>query len=339
MQGDVLESFGFGPIESRYRVITSGPYWRLRDYDSVHRSRPVLIVAAPIKRPYIWDLAPSASAIRCCLKAGLQVYLLEWLPASEKTCNVGIAECAEAVVASLAAIALGPHGSKPILIGHSLGGTLAAICAATAPATIGGLVLLGSPLCFRPDESPFRDALVSLVPEPVSASEPYPGSILSHASAAASPDTFVWSRLTDAFLTLADGRATDIHARIERWALDEVALPGKLVSEIVESLYRENRFCRGILKVGEQTIGPENLSAPTLAVVNTADMVAPLHSVSPIGEALGPEKFRIIEYPGETGVCLQHLGILVGRHAHAQVWPQIIDWIMLQYERGLKLRA
>jgi polyhydroxyalkanoate synthase len=339
MQGNVLETFGFGPVESRYRVIASGSYWRLRDYDTVHRFRPLLIVAAPIKRPYIWDLAPSVSAIRCCLKAGLRVYLLEWLPASEKTCNVGIAECAEAVTVCLAAIASGSHGTKPTLMGHSLGGTLAAICAATAPASIGGLVLLGSPLCFRPDESPFRDALVSLLPEAVSESEPYPGSILSHASAAASPDTFVWSRLTDAFLSLADERARDIHARVERWALDEVALPGKLVREIVELLYRENRFCRGTLKVGEQIIGPENLSAPTLAVVNTADVVASLNSVSPINEALGPEKFRIIEYPGETGVCLQHLGILVGLHAHAQVWPQIIDWIMLQYERGLKLRA
>jgi polyhydroxyalkanoate synthase len=153
--------------------------------------------------------------------------------------------------------------------------------------------------------------------------------MLSHASAAVSPDTFVWSRLTDAFLSLADGRATDIPARVERWAFDEVVLPGKLVREIVELLYRENRFCRGILKVGEQTVGPDNLSAPTLAVVNTADAVVPLLSVSPMGEALGPEKFRVIEYPGETGVCLQHLGILVGRHAHAQVWPQIIDWIML----------
>jgi len=196
MQGNVLETFGFGPVESRYRVIASGSY------------------------------------------------------------------CAEAVTVCLAAIASGSHGTKPTLMGHSLGGTLAAICAATAPASIGGLVLLGSPLCFRPDESPFRDALVSLLPEAVSESEPYPGSILSHASAAASPDTFVWSRLTDAFLSLADERARDIHARVERWALDEVALPGKLVREIVELLYRENRFCRGTLKVGEQIIGPENLSAP-----------------------------------------------------------------------------
>jgi poly[(R)-3-hydroxyalkanoate] polymerase subunit PhaC len=36
---------------------------------------------------------------------------------------------------------------------------------------------------------------------------------------------------------------------------------------------------------------------------------------------------RIIEYPGEVGVCLQHLGILVGRQAHAAVWPEIISWL------------
>jgi len=339
MQGDVLASFGFGPVESSYRVIASGPYWRLRDYDIVQRPRSILIVAAPIKRPYIWDLTPSVSAIRHCLEAGLRVCLLEWLPASEKTCNVGIAECTQAISAALETIGFQMENPKSILIGHSLGGTLAAIYAAAAPKTIGGLVLLGAPLCFRAGESQFRDALVNLVPAPVSDSDPYPGSILSQASAAASPETFIWSRFMDAVFSAADRAAMDVYARIERWALDEVALPGKLVSEIVELLYRENRFCRGILNVEGRPIRPENLSAPTLAIVNTADSVAPLHSVRPISEALGPEKFRIIEYPGERGVCLQHLAMLVGRQAHAQVWPQIIDWIGIQNQRGLKLRA
>jgi polyhydroxyalkanoate synthase len=36
---------------------------------------------------------------------------------------------------------------------------------------------------------------------------------------------------------------------------------------------------------------------------------------------------RIIKYPGETGVGLQHLGVLVGRQAHARVWPEIIAWL------------
>ncbi len=329
-QGDMLASFGFGPVESAYRIIASGPYWRLRDYGAADRSRSVLIVAAPIKRPYIWDLVPAVSAVRRCLDAGLCVFLLEWLPASEKTCNVGIAGCVEAISAALEAIAAEAENRRPVIMGHSLGGMLAAIHAACAAETIGGLVLLDAPLCFGAGEGRFRDALIALAPASMPDSNPYPGSMLSHASAAASPATFIWSRYADAILSAADPGASDIHLRVERWALDEVALPGTLVREIVELLYRDNGFCRGILSVEGRTIGLQSLSAPTLAVINTADSVAPLDSVIPVGKALGAEKFRIIKYPGERGVCLQHLGILVGRHAHAQIWPRIIDWIGIQ---------
>ena len=69
------------------------------------------------------------------------------------------------------------------------------------------------------------------------------------------------------------------------------------------------------------------MSAPTLAVINTADDVAPLESVKPFIEAMPAADARIIEYPGEIGVCLQHLGILIGREARAQVWPEIISWM------------
>ena len=75
-------------------------------------------------------------------------------------------------------------------------------------------------------------------------------------------------------MSIADPLAMEIHARVERWALDEVPLPGKLVHQIIDWLYRENRFCRGSLKIGEKVIGPSSLSVPTLAVVNTADEIA-----------------------------------------------------------------
>ncbi len=64
-----------------------------------------------------------------------------------------------------------------------------------------------------------------------------------------------------------------------------------------------------------------------LAVGNAADDVAPLDSVKPLIEAMATRDARIIEYPGEIGVCLQHLGILVGQDAQAQIWPEIISWI------------
>ena len=327
VQGDALGALGLGPTEHPYRIVASGSHWRLRDYGGPHDMPSLLIVAAPIKRPYIWDLAPSASAIGYSLEHGQRVHLLEWTPASRDHGNNGLDEYARAIGECVAKVSAERTGGKPFLIGHSLGGTIAAIYGALAPKDIRALVLLGAPICFQPETSQFRDSLVSLVPSTLSEAEPFPGSLLSQLSALASPDTFIWSRLMDAIYSAADPHAIDIHARVERWALDEVPLPGKLFHQIIEWLYRENLFCRGKLTVNGAHVGPASLSAPVLAVVNTADEVAPMVSVRPFIDAMPTGDARIIAYPGEVGVSLQHLGILVGRQALARVWPEIISWL------------
>ena len=172
-QGHAFGAFGLDPIESPYRVILSGPFWRLRDYGGRDTGQSLLIVAAPIKRPYIWDLAPSASAIRYISGHSLHVHLLEWLPASQTTGKSGLTEYAKAISECVAKISSKGGGLKPFLIGHSLGGTLAAIFGALASESIRGLVLLGAPLCFRPATSRFRDALVSLVPSGLTDAGPF----------------------------------------------------------------------------------------------------------------------------------------------------------------------
>jgi len=101
------------------------------------------------------------------------------------------------------------------------------------------------------------------------------------------------------------------------------------VHQIIDWLYRENRFCRGNLKIREQFVGPQGLSTPTLMVINTADQIASLASLIPFTEKM-TTKMQIIQYPGEVGVCLQHLGILVGRQAQATIWPDILSWIKCQ---------
>lgn len=330
-QGDVVGAFGLDPRERSYRVLASGPYWRLRDYGGRGSSAiPLLLIAAPIKRPYIWDLAPASSAVRYCLRQGLRVNLLEWRPASRRTGNPGLDEYMQAIADSVAKVSNNTSNSKPVLVGHSLGGTLAAIYGAFAPKSVKGLVLLGAPLCFQPGTSRFRDGLVSLVPPGLSGADSFPGSLLSYASALASPDTFVWSRLMDAGLSIADHRAMEIHGRVERWSLDEVPLPGRLVHQIVDWLYREDRLYRGILRIRGKAVGPGNLSLPTLVVVNSNDDVASPTSMKPFVAAMPPGRVQTIEYPGETGVCLQHLGILVGHEAYRTIWPKIIAWIKVR---------
>jgi polyhydroxyalkanoate synthase len=324
-QGQSFQDFGLGPEECPYEVVASGAFWRHRDYGK-SSSQSVLIVAAPIKRAYIWDLVPSSSAIRHILRHGFHVHLLEWLPA-ETTGEYGLAEYAESISECVARISRRHSGAKTFLMGHSLGGTLAAISAASESDSICGLVLLSTPLCFKPESSRFRDALVSLVPAGLLDAAPCPGSLLSHMSALASPNTFIWSRMADAMASAADNHAREIHGRVERWALDEAALPGELVRQLIEWLYRENRFCEGNLNIANNLVGPATLTAPTLAVVNVADDVAPSVSVKPFIDAMPTRDIRILEIPAERGVCLQHLGILFGRTARAVVWPEIISWM------------
>jgi polyhydroxyalkanoate synthase len=326
-QGAVLEAFGFGPTECGYQIVASGPHWLLRDYGGSEAGPCLLIVAAPIKRPYIWDLAPSVSAVRFCAKHGLRVYLLEWTSPPPGNGNAGLAEYADQAIGDAVVGLARETRTRPFLMGHSLGGTFAAIFGALAPEAARGLVLLGAPLCFRPGISRFRDAIVAIAPSNLAEMEVVPGSLLSQLSAWASPETFVWSRLLDATLSSADPVARAIHARVERWALDEVPLPGRLVHEMLQWLYREDRLCRGMLSLRDRIAGPSRLRVPMLAVVNARDEIAPPASVLPFIEAVPVQDVRVRDYPGEIGVGLQHLGILVGRQAYARVWPEIISWL------------
>ena len=326
-QGTALDLIGLGPSESGYHIVASSPAWRLRSYFGSGDGPTVLIVSAPIKRPYIWDLAPTMSAVRLCTRQGVRVFLLEWKPPENAEHGRDLDQFADDIGKVVACVTAEIGGSRPFLIGHSLGGTLAAIYAALESESIQGLVLLGSPLCFRPGTSRFGDSLVALAPVGLTESELIPGALLSQLSALASPEEFVWARSIDAALSLADPRTAELHTRIERWALDEVSLSGKLVGQILQWLYREDRLCRGLLTVRGKPLGPSCLRSPTLAVVNTADRIVPPESITHFLDAMPPGNAQLLLYSGDIGVCLQHLAVLVGRQAHARIWPAIISWM------------
>ena len=75
LQGDGLGRLGLGPTECRYQIVAASARWRLRAYAGATAGPSLLIVAAPIKRPYIWDLADRVSVVRHCLRHRLRVYL------------------------------------------------------------------------------------------------------------------------------------------------------------------------------------------------------------------------------------------------------------------------
>lgn len=329
--GTILDAVGLAPLETPSRVVLTRPGVVLRAYANGSHTEPVLLlVPAPIKRAYIWDLVPWASVVQQCLRRGVRVYLIQWEPPDAEEQEFGLAEYADRlIVECLDAIEAEIGQRRVFLAGHSLGGTMTAIFSALHPERVQGLALIAAPLHFGSGVEAVGSFL-AVAPwihrfPPVLGN--VPGSFLNVVAALAAPATFGWSRLIDWLDSLPDAQALQLHMRIERWTLDEMPLPRRLFDEIVELLYREDRFLRGTLLVRGQRAAPELIDAPILSVVNPRCSIAPPESVLPFHRAARIADTRLLWYEGDTGVAFQHVGVLVGKTAHQHIWPEILSWI------------
>ena len=75
------------------------------------------------------------------------------------------------------------------------------------------------------------------------------------------------------------------HLRVVRWTLDELPLPRRLFDEVVEWLYREDRFLRGTLRVAGRTAAPGRVEVPLLSVVDPRCRLVPPRAVLPFHAA------------------------------------------------------
>lgn len=330
--GALLDSAGWGRHETSYRIVYSEPGVNLRKYVGGSNSRgPVLlIVPAPIKRPYIWDLAPHISVVRRCLDQGMQVYLAEWTDPNSAEQGWGLEKYGDTLIAAcINAIRTEADATRIVLAAHSLGGILATTFACLHPENVHALVLLETPLHFGDAAGDFAP-LVAAAPDArliQRTFENVPGSFLTFLSATAAPRSFQWERGIDWSLSMTHPRALDTCIRVERWTYDEFPLPGRLFFDIVELLYRSDRLMKGTLRIGNKVVGPKDLHAPLLNVIDPQSTIIPPQSILPFHDAAASTVKKILNYHGDIGIGIRHVGVLVGANAHNILWPAIFDWL------------
>jgi polyhydroxyalkanoate synthase len=334
-RGRMLERAGHGPRPAVSTIVHAEPGLNLRRYGPDGAGGPpVLLVPAPIKRAYIWDLAPEVSVVRRWLERGYRVYLAEWAPVAESGHDLGLADYGDRLLSACRQFiasdgAAGGVDEAPVIVGHSLGGILAAIHSGLHPDQLRATILLESPLHFRPDSCCFNK-LVQATPHARQIADTFghvPGVFLNTMSAMAEPQAFQWERWADRWLSLGDPQAMATHMQVERWSHDEFALPGKLFTDLVESLYRRDQLMQGELQIGDRRVGPRDLVKPLLSVVDPRSRLIPPSAVLPFHEAAASTDKQVLYYEGDIGVNLQHVGVLVGRSAHARIWPAVFDWL------------
>jgi polyhydroxyalkanoate synthase subunit PhaC len=338
-QADVLRrgmeqawhAYDNGQRRTPSQVVHTDSPARLLRYSAVTASGPVvLLVPAPIKTADIWDMEPSVSVVRCHLSDGCRVYLLLWPRGEDGRGTLGLSDYAHTMLSAATEVIRAETGVERIFItGHSLGGTLATLFAARNPQCVAGLTLLAAPLHFHSDGGAL-ERLVTLIPDTemlTGGAAFVPGSLLSAFSVAASPMTFVLSRTRDWLQSLSDPQALRGHLLVERWTLQETPLPARLVKELVDGLYRQDGFYRGQLQIGGRIVSPADVVAPAACVIDPRCAIVPPQAMLPALDRFSTQDRVVLRYGGDTGVSLQHVGMLVGRHAHRQLWPQLLAWV------------
>ncbi|RZA33073.1 MAG: alpha/beta fold hydrolase [Lysobacteraceae bacterium] len=296
-RGKLLDRVGYGPQETPSTILHSEPGLNLRRFGGPNpEGRAVLLVPAPIKRSYIWDLAPEISVVRRFMEQGYQVYQAEWTPLPDNgdhDDDFGLDDYGDRLL-SACQRAIAADSGKPTLTvaGHSLGGILAAIYSCLHPDQVEATILLESPLHFEKHSCCFTP-LIDSTPHarPIAdAFRQVPGAFLNMMSAIAEPQAFQWERMLDRYLSLGSPQAMATHMRVERWTHDEFALPGRLFTELVEQLYRNDEFMQGTLSIGGRSIGPHDLRSPLVSVIDPRSKVIPEAALRPFHEAAASER-------------------------------------------------
>ncbi|HEX8609930.1 MAG TPA: alpha/beta hydrolase [Telluria sp.] len=330
-QGRALDLAGFGPLVTPSRVVFSAPGLRLRCYGrgTGHRP-PLLIVPAPIKRWYIWDLSPERSVVRQALARGFGVYLIEWTEPPAGAGMPGLAAYAGPMID--ACVKVIRHMSACVrvsLLGHSLGGILAALHSAWRPQHVAALALFEAPINFDSTAPLLRRLLgqAVLAGLPADRTRPLPGSLLSAIFANTAPGAFYAGPALDFVASAAFPGLLATHLRVQRWTLDELPMTRALFDDAVGLLFAQNSFMRGDLVLGGVRLDAGQVRAPLLSLYRPFSSLAPPETVLGFHDAAGSARKVLLPYLGDVGVALQHVGPLVGTSAHLLAWPRVFDWL------------
>lgn len=333
-QGRALECLGLGPQESPFHIVFEQPGLRMRWYGNGTGGKPpLLIVPAPIKQPYIWDLSPESSVVRRALGNQLEVYMIEWTEPVAGERGPGLADYAGTMLGErIDEVRARSGADKVFLAGHSLGGIFAALQSAYRPEQVAGLVLVDAPMSFGTT----ADAGIAVEPEdphrPASQSAArFSGSFLGMASAAARPRDMCGDRYLDRMASFGSWEQTVSHWRVERWTLDELAMSRQLFDDVIQHLYRHNLFMRGELILHGVRLHPGDVTAPLFSIFHPSGGIVAAGSVTAFHKAAGSAVKELAAYPGDIGVALQHVGPLVGRSAHRYIWPRVFEWLDMRY--------
>ena len=303
----------------RYRPAAGGPRF----------TTPVLLVPSLINRHYVMDLLPGKSMAEDLVKAGHDVYCLDWgTPGAEDRHLTFDDICDRYLGRAIRKVAkLSPRGKTHVL-GYCLGGTLSIIHAAVHQEHVASLLVLAAPVGFAGDEGlleAWSRSSSFQVSDIVDAFGNVPWQLMQAAFTMLRPTLALSKAVHVVDKAIQDDPVnankwdefSEGFRALETWGNDNVSFPGACYVRYIEELYRNDALLRGTFTLSGKAVRLEKIACPTMCIVFEHDNIVQWKNAAVLVDQICSTDKQLLKLPGG------HVGAVVSRKAQQTLWPKM----------------
>jgi polyhydroxyalkanoate synthase len=291
----------------------------------IKHKTPLLFVFALVNRPYILDLLPGKSVVEHFVKAGFDVYLIDWGKPTHadrhKTLETYINGYLYDIIEYLRERTGAPRVS---LLGYCMGGAMSAMFAAMHPRKVQNLIMLAAGIDFSTREgllNVWSDEAVFDVDKFVDTYGNCPAEFLQGAFLMMNPVANLISKPITLMERADNDAFVDEYFTMETWLNDNIPIPGELYRQYVKYLFQQNKLVKGEMPVGRHIVDLKKITCPVLNLMAERDDLVPCVQSEPFNDLVGSSDRKAIKF--KAG----HIGMAVGSRAQRELWPQAVDWL------------
>jgi polyhydroxyalkanoate synthase subunit PhaC len=297
--------------------------WRYRS-EQVRFREPVVLFIGLMSRSYIFDLRPGNSFVEKLVRAGFDVYLIDWgIPDAAEGNHTLDTYVDEYLAPAITTISKASDDSDVNIIGYCMGAMMALLLLGSRDAPVANLISVTAPVDFKHVPEP----LGSLADGSLDADE-----LIDDVTETVSPDllkNFFRLRRPTAgvvqYVDLWDNLWRDDyvegHQAMSQWAWDHIPLPAAAFRQMIDEYVRGNALVNQTARVSGRPVRLDRITVPLLHVVAEMDDFVPPSCSDALLGLIGSEDVEQARVPAG------HAGLIVGRQGAKISIPTIIDWL------------
>ena len=296
--------------------------------DEVYRV-PLLLVMATTNRGYIFDMVPGQSLVEFLLKAGYDVFMLDWTAPRSDEAKLSLSDYVlDFIPTAIARVAEETGEPDVTIVGYCFGGVLSCLWASLHPDGLAkNLVCFTTPVDFHEMEmfQAWADPRFFDVDRLVDSFGHCPADLLYSAFDMLRPGARIAGTIR-LFDNLWNDEFVKSYRMFDRWAADTLPLAGEYFRETVKKLLWDNRLMEGTMDVAARPVDLARITIPLLHVVAEHDHIVPRAASAPLIDRVGSaDKEEVVLKGG-------HVSLVAGANAQKRLWPKLDQWLQ---ERSL----